>query len=292
LIDLSWSSSRLEGNRYSLLATEELFASGLAGGDMDAVMLLNHKAAIEFLVDAVPEYGLTTALVRNLHATLMQDLLADVSGLGNIRQKVVNISGTTYLPTQVPSLLEEMFAQIIEKARRIKNPVESAFFLLVNLAYLQPFEDGNKRTSRLSANIPLMLYNCAPLSFLDVDAQDYALAMMAVYEHRNVAIATDLFEWMYRRSVRKYAVTIEAMGVPDPTRLRFRDALTESIGHIVRDGMTFTDAVKVLALPAELQDTFQKLLHGELRALDTHNCARYRLTIRQTEQWTAAGRPQ
>jgi hypothetical protein len=292
LIDLSWSSSRLEGNRYSLLATEQLFKSGTAGGDLDAVMLLNHKAAIEFLVDAVPEYGLTTVLVRNLHAILMRDLLLDASGLGGIRRKVANISDTTYIPTQVPDLLEEMLGHIVEKARNIKNPVEASFFLWVNLAYLQPFEDGNKRTSRLSANIPLMLYNCAPLSFLDIEVQDYALAMMGVYEHRNVALAVDLFEWAYRRSIRKYAVTLEAMGVPDPVRLQFREALNEAIGRVVRDRETCEEAIDAMSLPDDQVDNFRPLLTAELRTLDLHNCARYRLTLRQVEQWIAAGRPQ
>ncbi len=169
LIDLSWSSSRLEGNRYTLLATQELFKSGVpdANGhiDADTVMLLNHKRAIEFLVDAVPTYGLTTALIQNLHALLLQDLLADSDALGTIRQTVVNITDTVYVPTQVPSLLQEMLPMVVDKARLIKNPVEAAFFLWVNLAYLQPFEDGNKRCSRLAANIPLMLYNCAPCLF-------------------------------------------------------------------------------------------------------------------------------
>ena len=291
LIDLSWSSSRLEGNRYSLLDTEELFKSGATGRDVDAVMLLNHKAAIEFLVDAVPEYGLTSALIRNLHAVLMQDLLADASGLGNIRQKVVNISGTTFMPTQVPSLLSEMFNHIIEKARQIKNPVESAFFLWVNLAYLQPFEDGNKRTSRLAANIPLMLYNCAPLSFLDVDAQDYAYAMMGIYEYRNVALAADLFDGAYRRSINKYAVMLEAMGMPDPLRLQFREALNEAMGIIVRDGETAEQATGALALSPEQVALFRPLLDTELQRLDVYNCARYRLTMGQVKRWIEAGRP-
>ncbi|CAN5535663.1 hypothetical protein BH10PSE18_BH10PSE18_17490 [soil metagenome] len=291
LIDLSWSSSRLEGNRYSLLATEELFKRGTAAGDLDAVMLLNHKAAIEFMVDAVPDYGLTSAVIRNLHALLMQDLLTDAEGLGNIRHKIVNIGDTTYVPAQAPLLLHEMFERIVEKARLIKNPVEAAFFLWVNLAYLQPFEDGNKRTSRLSANIPLMLYNCAPLSFLDVEAQDYAYAMMGVYEHRDVALAVDLFEWSYRRSIRKYAVQLDAMGVPDPTRLRFREGLTEAIGRVVRDGQTVGQAVAALALSAEDVQAFQPLFAQELRMLEPHNCARYRLTLGQTRQWIEAGRP-
>ncbi|NWA07799.1 Fic family protein [Pseudomonas gingeri] len=291
LIDLSWSSSRLEGNRYSLLATEELFKSGVTGGDLDAVMLLNHKAAIEFMVDAVPSYGLTTPVIQNLHALLMQDLSADPSGLGTIRQKVVNISDTTYLPSQVPSLLGEMLECIVEKARQIKNPVESAFFLWVNLAYLQPFDDGNKRTSRLAANIPLMLYNSAPLSFLDMDVRDYAHAMMGIYEHLDVSLAADLFEWAYRRSIRKYEVTLEAMGRPDPVRVQFREALNEAIGAIVRDRKTCEEAMADLSLGADQAQLLRPLLMDELKVLGVFNCACYRLTMKQTESWIDAGRP-
>jgi fido (protein-threonine AMPylation protein) len=254
-------------------------------------MLLNHKTAIEFMVDAVPEYGLTAALIRNLHSMLMQDLLADNEGLGSIRRKVVNISDTTYLPTQVPSLLDEMFGLIIDKARRIKNPIESAFFLWVNLAYLQPFEDGNKRTSRLSANIPLMLYNCAPLSFIDVEASDYALAMLGVYEQRDTSLAADLFEWAYRRSIDRYAVTLDSMGIPDKVRLGFRMALTEVIGRIVRDNMTAEQAISGLKMAPDQEALFREIVLDELAILGMHNCARYRLGMQQTEDWIAAGRP-
>lgn len=291
LIDLSWSSSRLEGNRYTLLDTQKLFEGGVTEGDLDAVMLLNHKAAIEFMIDAVPEYGLNSAVVRNLHALLMQDLLADSNALGSIRQTVVNISGTTYVPTQVPSLLEEMFEQVLEKSRQIKSPTEAAFFLWVSLAYLQPFEDGNKRTSRLAANIPLMLYNCSPLSFLDVTPEDYALAMMGVYEQRDLSMAVDLFEWVYRRSINRYAVMIEAMGVPDPVRLQYREALNEAIGAIVREGQTVEQAVTELGLADDQREPFCALLKEELRILALHNCARYRLTLKQAGAWIAAGRP-
>lgn len=292
LLDLSWSSSRLEGNRYSLLATQELFQRGTAGEDLDAVMLLNHKAAIEFMVDAVPEYGLTSAVISNLHAILMQDLLADAEGLGRIRQTVVNIRDTTYIPVQAPLLLQEMYDRVVEKARLIKNPVESAFFLWVNLAYLQPFEDGNKRTSRLSANIPLMLYNCAPLSFLDVDAQDYAYAMMGVYERCDVTLAVELFIWVYQRSIQKYAIQLDAAGVPDPVRLRFREKLNEAIGRVVREHQTTNAAVAALGLSEDEARAFLPLLAQELRVLDLHNCARYRLPMGQVRQWIDAGRPQ
>ena len=292
LIDLSWSSSRLEGNRYSLLATEELFRRGSAdiAADADAVMLLNHKAAIEFLVDAVPLQGLTTSLIRNLHAVLMQDLLPDSDSLGAIRQKVVNISDTVYLPTQMPAVLEEMLERIVDKARLIKNPIEASFFLWVNLAYLQPFEDGNKRCSRLAANIPLMLYNCSPLSFLDVDAGDYALAMLGVYEFCDVSVAVDLFAWAWRRSQRKYAVVLESLGVPDPMRLKFRESLTDAICMVVRDGIPFMTVLEDLALTEEKAPGFRDLLLEELKRLEVFNCARYRLTMSATQAWIAAGR--
>lgn len=285
LIDLSWSSSHLEGNRYTLLDTEELFKSGASATDSDAVMLLNHKAAIEFLVDAVPLQGLNTSLIRNLHAVLMQDLLADVASLGAIREKVVNINGTTYIPTQVPAVLQEMFERIILKAQHIKNPVEAAFFLWVNLAYLQPFEDGNKRVSRVAANIPLMLYNQAPLSFLDVDREDYALAMMGVYEACDTSMAADLFDWTYRRSQTKYKVVSESLGAPDPFRVKYREALNEAVGMVVRGRQPMADALAALGLPDEDASKFQQLLTHELNALAVFNCARYRLGMKETQAW-------
>ncbi|MCC8393215.1 Fic family protein [Paraburkholderia sp. MMS20-SJTR3] len=291
LIDLSWSSSRLEGNRYTLLATEELFRRGTAGSDTDAVMLLNHKTAIEFLVEAVPLQGLSIPLVRNLHAVLMQDLLADTDALGAIRKKVVNISDTVYVPTQVPALLEGMLETILAKARLTKNPVEAAFFLWVNLAYLQPFEGGNKRTSRLAANIPLMLYNCSPLSFLDVDPRDYAKAVLGVYEFLDVSRAVDLFAWTYRRSIRKYAVVLESMSAPNPLRLRYREHLSEAIGLVVRDRISAQAAVMELGLTEDQAPGFQAMLLDELKKLEVFNCARYRLTLTATQAWIDAGRP-
>lgn len=291
LVDLSWSSSRLEGNRYTLLATQELFSSGASKDDPDTVMLLNHKRAIEFLVDAVPQYGLTGSVIRNLHALLMQDLLMDTSALGAIREQVVNITDTVYVPTQIPLLLEEMFGLIIDKARLIKNPLEAAFFLWINFAYLQPFEDGNKRTSRLAANVPLMLYNCAPLSFLDVEPNDYASAMIGVYECLDVSMAADLFAWTYRRSLTKYAVVVASMGTPDPLRLRYRETLNEVIGQIVRDRRGLLEAMDTSRVTADSDPEFEDLLLSELQKLDANNCARYRLTMRATEAWIDAGRP-
>jgi Fic family protein len=292
LIDLSWSSSRLEGNRYTLLDTEDLFARGAVNGDTDAVMLLNHKEAIEFMVDAVPEYGLGCGVVSNIHAILMRDLLIDSASLGTIRRKVVNISGTVYTPLQMPAQLAELYALVLEKAQRIKNPVESAFFLWVHLAYLQPFEDGNKRTSRLASNVPLMLYNCAPLSFMDVGLDDYAQAMIGVYERCDVALAVDLFAWTYRRSMDKYKAVLASMEAPDPVRLRHREDLNQAIVQVVLQRQTVAQAEALLKLDASLFPAFHALLTAELRQLGPHNGGRYRIAPRIVDAWIEDGRPQ
>jgi hypothetical protein len=292
LIDLSWYSSRLEGNRKSLLDTRDLFLKGRSpGDDADATMLLNHKDAIEFIVDAVPTYGITTQVIRNVQSILMNGLLANPAALGAIRRTIVNISDTAYLPSQVPTLLEEMLGAIAEKARAIRNPVECAFFLWVNIAYLQPFEDGNKRTSRLCSNLPLLLSNCAPLSFLNVEPADYALAMLGVYEKQDVSLAVDLFDWTYRRSIVKYRAVLESMGAPDPLRAKYREHLGDAVRQIVATGSTLSAAVDTLAIPNADRPAFIELLRVELANLGPYNCARYRLFINKTEEWVAKGRP-
>jgi len=293
LIDLSWFSSRLEGNRKSLLDTHDLFEKGRSeNDDRDATMLLNHKETIEFMVDAVPTEGITVPVVRNIQSLLMRDLLADPADLGAIRRKIVNIQDTVYVPSQVPNLLEEMLGHIVEKARHVRNPVEASFFLWVNIAYLQPFVDGNKRTSRLAANMPFMLANCAPLSFLDVGLQDYAMAMLGVYERQDVTLAVELFEWTYRRSVQKYQVIVESMGAPDPMRVRYREQLGEAIRQIVYFGVGIDRAVEGLSILSADLAVFNEMLKSELQHLEPYNCARYRLPIGKTQEWIENGRPQ
>ena len=291
LLDLSWHSSRVEGNRKSLLNTRELFASG--GGDVrdpDVTMLLNHRAAIEFMVDAVPQQGMTVPLVRNLHAILMHGLLDDPNATGAIRGRIITIEDSVYQPPHVPLVLEELLNEIVSKARLIRNPVEAAFFLWVNLAYLQPFEDGNQCTSRLCANLPQLIYNCAPLSFLEVKTSEYACAMLAVYERQNVALAAALFEVTYRRSIARYHAALGAFGTPDPVRARYRQEIGDVVRRVV-GGASLAAATQVLALDGEELATFTRVALEELAHLEIFNCARYRLSIPITQGWIAAGRP-
>lgn len=292
LIDLSWSSSRLEGNKKSILDTKELFEKGHSGNaDLDTVMLLNHKDAIEFLVECVPNEGITVPIIRNLQSILMNALLSNSAELGKIRNTLVSIEGTVYQPTQVPALLEQMLELIVQKGRLINNPLESAFFFWVNLAYLQPFVDGNKRTSRLACNMPLLLANCTPLSFLNVERNDYALAMLGIYEKLDTSIAVDLFEHTYNRSVLAYAAARESLGEPPAFRIKYREQLSEVISQVVYFGQTLSD----LTLPANVEPAdsslFWAMVKEDLASLEIFNCSRFRLPVSATRAWIEKGRP-
>lgn len=208
LIDLSWNSSRLEGNTYSLLETERLvkFNEPSEGKDLkETQMILNHKAAIEFLVDSSVNIDRFTVL--NLHALLSNNLLRDPSACGRLRSIPVGISSTVYVPSAIPQFIEECFNQIIDTASVIKDPFEQAFFLMVHLPYLQPFEDVNKRVSRLTANISLIKKNLCPLSFVDVPEEIYINGLLGVYELNQIELMRDIFVWAYERSCSLYAAT-------------------------------------------------------------------------------------
>ncbi|MFV1998579.1 MAG: Fic family protein [Acidiferrobacterales bacterium] len=150
LVDLSWNSSRLEGNTYSLLETERLLELGEAAEGKDAQeaqMILNHKAAIELLVEQAEEVGFNRYTILNLHALLSDNLLGDPQACGRLRAIAVGVGGTVYHPLGVPQLIDECFQQVLDTAAAITDPFEQAFFAMVHLPYLQPFDDVNKRVS-------------------------------------------------------------------------------------------------------------------------------------------------
>ncbi len=288
LIDLAWSSSRLEGNRYSRLETKNLIEAGASANGktrQESVMILNHKKAIEFLVDVAAHDDPLHRVVRNIHSLLMDGLLRDERGLGAIRQRVVVIEDSVYTPWQTPVELERMYRVMCEKAQAIVDPLEGAFFLFTQLPYLQPFEDGNKRTSRIACNLPLAKANWAPLAFLDVEDADYFSAFLALYEMADVAVAIDLFEWAYLRSVQSYAAVRQAMRDPDPFRARLREALNVALQGVVARGLPLPHAVAELALASEVVAPFTNLVTQELAALNEFNHARYGLTYRQFAEW-------
>ena len=299
LIDLSWNSSRLEGNTYSLLETERLFELGEAGEGKDTretQMILNHKAAIDLLVEEAGHVGFNHYTILNLHALLADNLLADPRACGRLRSIGVAIGGTPYHPPEIPQLIEECFRQILDTAAAIEDPFEQAFFALVQLPYLQPFEDVNKRVSRLAANLPLIRDNLCPLSFVDVPERAYVDGVLGVYELNRVELLRDVFCWAYERSCARYSAVRRSLGEPDPFRLRHREIIAESVRTVVTKTMDREAAVAFFrrraldAMPPAGRARFVEVVETEIMSLHEGNIARFRLTPREFDAWKRAWR--
>jgi len=294
LIELSWNSSRLEGNTYSLLETERLLELGEAAegkGALEAQMILNHKAAIEMLVDQADEIGFNRYTILNLHALLSDNLLADPQAGGRLRRIPVGIDGTVYHPLEVPQLIVECFEAILDTAAEIIDPFEQAFFVLVQLAYLQCFEDVNKRVSRLAANIPLIRGNLCPLSFVDVPERAYIDGVLGIYELNRVELLRDVFVWAYERSSARYSAVRQSLGEPDPFRMRYRALVAELVATVVREGMDKSAATALVRqraaeqVPSEDQARFVEVVETEVMSLHEGNIARYRLRPSEYNTW-------
>lgn len=296
LIDLAWNSSRLEGNTYSLLDTRRLLELGEeAEGKqrVEAQMILNHKEAIEFLVEGAGHVGFDRRTILNLHGLLANNLIADPAAIGRVRQIAVGIEGSVFHPLEVPQLIDECFRQLLAKAADIADPFEQAFFVMVQLPYLQPFDDVNKRVSRLAVNIPLIKRNLAPLSFEGVPRDSYTYAMLGIYELRRTEMLRDLFIWAYERSAARYAAVRQSLGEPDPFRLRHRTALRDIVGDVIRGRMSRKQAFAHIAawsrthMDPEDREQFREVAESELLGLHEGNFARYRVRSSEFDAWHA-----
>ncbi|MDA1372881.1 MAG: Fic family protein [Proteobacteria bacterium] len=294
LIDLSWSSSRLEGNTYSLLDTKRLldFGEEAEGKQkLEAQMILNHKDAIEFLVTSAKDIGFNRHTILNLHGLLANNLLNDASATGRLRHIVVEIERSAYHPLEVPQLIEECFDQILATAEAIKNPFEQAFFVMTQLPYLQPFDDVNKRVSRLAANIPFIKSNFAPLSFIDLPNQYYIEAILGVYELNDVSLLKDVFMWAYERSSNRYKAVRQSLGEPDPFRLRYTTQLREVIRTVILEQLGKKAAFRHIAtwteknIRSQDREHFREMTEDELLGLHVGNFARYQIRPSEFESW-------
>ena len=295
MIDLSWASSHLEGNTYSRLDTRELLEHGRAAKGRAATetqMILNHKAAIELLVDNAETVAFDRYTLLNLHSTLSENLLPNPRDEGRIRQHPVGVGSSVYVPLAVPSLLEEMLDLTLAKAQAIDDPFEQAFFAMVHLPYLQAFADVNKRTSRLAANIPLIRANLVPLTFIDVPQQAYSSAILGVYELTRYELLLDVFIWAYERSAQQYAAVTQSLAEPDPLRLAHRDVIKATVRRVVENPATDPRDVVESALDGVAEgdrSQLRELVVDELRRLHEGALTRYGLRPAQYLEWRRRG---
>ncbi|OGV26749.1 MAG: hypothetical protein A3F18_04535 [Legionellales bacterium RIFCSPHIGHO2_12_FULL_37_14] len=235
LIDLSFNSSRLEGNTYSLLETKKLIIEGAAAAnklDEEKIMILNHKEAIRYIIESSTKQNDLYTDIRTIHY-LLADGLVEPKQAGNIRDHGVRISATTYIPLENQQQLDKQLHYICNHASQIHDPFEQSFFLLVHIAYLQAFVDVNKRTSRLASNIPLINANMAPLSFNEVNKDDYISAMICIYELNEVQPLIAIYVNSYLRSCRLFDATAESLGF-DEIRVKYRQIRRLMVSHIIK----------------------------------------------------------
>ena len=203
-VDLSWKSSQIEGNTYSLLETERLLkdkqtASGKT--KEEAIMLLNHKDVLDFVLD-IPDYlkELSVHRIENLHSILTKELEVD----RNIRHRRVGITGTNYRPLDNEFQIREALEDTCTLVNGKDNVFEKALLTLVLLSYIQAFVDGNKRTARITSNAVLIANGYCPISFRTVDSIDYKKAMLMFYEQNNIAAFKKIFIEQFLFAVKTY----------------------------------------------------------------------------------------
>ena len=294
LIDLSWASSHLEGNTYSRLDTRELIEHGKAARGKAAIetqMILNHKTAIELLVENIDNAEFNRYTLTNLHSALAENLLPNPADEGRIRQHAVDIGKSVYRPLSAPQQLDDLLDMLLSKANRIGDPFEQSFFMMVHVPYLQPFADINKRTSRLAANLPLFRANLCPLTFLDVPEHAYSRAILGVYEMTRVELLRDLYVWAYERSTQEYLAIKQELAEPDPIRLAWRGLIKQAIQDVVtqpdRDPLTSIQQATEARVPESERDNVQALIVEELRRLHEGVLARYGLKPSEFAIWKA-----
>ncbi len=300
LVDLSWASSHLEGNTYSLLDTRELIEFGRAAVGKDAIetqMILNHKSAIELLVENVDAAGINRYTLFNLHSALAENLLPNPADEGRIRQHAVDISKSVYRPLSVPQQIDEAFDAMLAKASQINDPFEQSFFMMVHLPYLQPFADINKRCSRLAANVPLFRANLCPLTFLGVPEQAYSQGMLGIYEMTRVELLRDVYAWAYERSTQEYIAIRQELAEPDPLRLAYRELIKATVRQVVTQPARKSIAARANAMARAIENAvaknvgvadrapLQALILDEVQRLHEGVLARYGLRPSEFSAW-------
>ena len=293
LINLSYNSARLEGNTYSFADTEKLLLEGKTATnklDMETVMLLNHKEAIRFLVDGINRMEINVDNIRSLHY-LLADGLIQPEDAGQIRDMGVRISSSTYIPLEGKQQLTTQLNRIVSKARQIQAPYEQSFFLLVHLSYLQTFIDINKRTARLTANIPMVLrHNLVPVSFNDIAIDDYNSALISCYELNRIEPLAQLYVWSYLRSCKHYETRTKSLGI-DTLRVKYRQQRRQLIADIVTKKLydlaqkEYINNYLKENVPENDQKKFVADLRHDLRTLASYNIAGMGITQKELQEW-------
>ncbi len=292
LVDLSWASSQLEGNTYSLLETERLllFNEEIEGKKpIETQMILNHKEAIKF-ISRSKHYPLLEAITfHSLHALLTENLLSSSKALGALRRIPVGIMGTTYTPIDIPQVLKDEFEIFLKKLSMIKNPFEQALFILIFIPYLQPYEDGNKRTARVACNIPLLKNNLIPISFKNIQREEYIHALKDIYEKNEILKMKNLFIKAVQFSAKEYKSIVSSIVKPKDILIKYRLLLKEIIHRCVSKNIKFQKKM-LEGIPRADQNELFEHIQSELSHLHEGQLVRFNLLPSEFKKWKKSKR--
>lgn len=292
LIELSYNSSRLEGNTYSFGETEKLILEGVtSAGKLDAekIMILNHKEAIRYLVDNAEKSDINFNTICTVHYLLSEGLVL-AKDAGKMRDHSVKISGSTYIPMDDQLRLMKQLEHICNIAKKIHDPHEQSFFLLVHIAYLQAFIDVNKRTARLCANIPLIKNNLYPIAFNKIAKEDYISAMIAIYELHDVRILAELYTFSSLYTAQEYKILIHSMGFNE-ARIRFRKEIRSIVHNIILKKLTGNILEKYIQknvhdiIPNAFQSECMHVIQEDLEHIGPERIHGLGVTQKELEQW-------
>lgn len=284
LIEMSWASSALEGNTYSLPETEALIKyAEVAGGksEIEVQMILNHKQAIGWVIDNIATVEIAPETVMRLHAMLMRTLVRQ-NNLGAVRRDPVSITTSSYVPSSDHTELSMGLSELCWKASTAKDPFEASFALLAGIAYLQPFIDGNKRTGRLLSNIPLLKAGLPPISFIGVGRAAYGIGMTTWYELADTSHLGKAIAEGYAITAPSYLVATTTKRVPRSVEIRMRRRLDDAVAEYLSQAVASPDL-----MPSDFaRDAFREL-EGEdldviiqsfadiIAAINELNCVAY-----------------
>ena len=210
VIELSWKSSKIEGNTYTLLDTEKLILENKEAPGHDkkeAQMILNHKNAFNFILKNASQFKtITRKNIQELHSVIVESLNVNLG----FRQKPVGVLGSKYRPLDNMYQITEAVDTLSAAVSRMTTSYAKAIMAVLGISYIQPFEDGNKRTSRLMANALLLAHNCAPLSYRSIDENEYREAVLIFYELNSIIPFKRIFIDQYLFAALNYTLSAES----------------------------------------------------------------------------------
>lgn len=251
LLDVSYNSSRMEGNTYSRDEVQQLINSHIPAPGKTAAettMVLNHKDAMEYLVRRIPDDQLTLERITTLHA-LLSDNLVDFAYSGKIRDKDVLIGNSAYIPLSGEGsgqqTLTRLLQKVVDKANVITNVFERSLFILLHISWLQAFIDVNKRTGRLACVLPLIRHDYIPIAFVGVDQKTYAACLVCFYETGNTRPMAEYFVACYEKSCNQFKEAARLVGW-DELAARYRSERKAMLGRLIRENLLLSDATDYL----------------------------------------------